>query len=110
MECRNYTSPLRSRLDGIGRNESKFEETFVVSISLSVQGKSASRDKPYNINTSSLGIKPPVCCSNNEEFNRIMSKTADKGTSQNIMKEQCISQYCSLVFSYSIYNIYEDTL
>ena len=71
----------RSRLDGIGRNESKFEEKFTVTLSLSVQGNSTSRDQPYKINTSSLGIRPPVCCGSSEEFSRILSKTPDKGRS-----------------------------
>ncbi|KAL5251139.1 hypothetical protein ACHWQZ_G016755 [Mnemiopsis leidyi] len=77
-ECASLRLP-KSRLDGIGRNESKFEEKFTVTLSLSVQGNSTSRDQPYKINTSSLGIRPPVCCGSSEEFSRILSKTPDKG-------------------------------
>lgn len=77
-ECSVLSLP-RTKLDGVGRNESKFEGNFTVSLSLSVQAPSGARDSGYKLEVGSLGVKPPVCCASIEEFNKIISKTPDKG-------------------------------
>ena len=91
-ECSSLTFS-KSKLDGVGRNESKFEESFEVSMSLSVQAPGGSRDPGYSLAIGSLGVKPPVCCASNEEFNKIHSKTPDKGFKKSSISHESVKNY-----------------
>ena len=77
-ECGEIKLP-KSRLDGISRNESKFHALFNVSFSISVQLENQPKTSPYGLSISSQGTIPPICCSSEEEFRRILHKAPDKG-------------------------------
>ena len=67
------------RLDGIGRNESKFDPRFNVSFSISVQLENQSEDCGNFLNITTEGSFPPICCTSEDEFHRIHQITPDRG-------------------------------